>query len=309
MSTAHLQTGGVSILAPVPSGCEDVLTPEAVRFLVELHRKFDARRKELLERRVVRQSAKSTAGNFPIFSRRPSTSARATGPSRPFPPDLMDRRVEITGPVDRKMIINALNSGASVFMADFEDSNSPTWRTISTARSTCATPSAATSTSPARRAKSTSSTPKPAILLVRPRGWHLVEKHFLVDGEPMSGSLFDFGLFFFHNAKDAAGKRHRAVLLSAQDGEPSGSPPVERRVRLRAGHLGIPQGTIRATVLIETILGGVRDGRDSLRTAGPLGGPQLRPLGLHFQLHQEVPQSSSIHAARPRRRSPWTGIF
>ena len=156
--------------------------------------------------------------------------------SAPIPQDLLDRRVEITGPVDRKMIINALNSGASVFMADFEDSNSPTWQNnlegqVNLRDAVRGTISYHQSGRQAVRARIRSV----ATLLVRPRGWHLDERHFLVDGKPISASLFDFGLYFFHNAKRTDRQRHRPVFLSAQDGEPSGSAAVERRLLLRAG--------------------------------------------------------------------------
>ena len=174
----------------------------------------------------------------------------------PIPTDLLDRRVEITGPVDRKMIINALNSGANVFMADFEDSNSPTWRTIIEGQVNLRDAVRGDDhLSPAPKASTTNSIRKRRdVCLVRPRGWHLVEKHFLVDGEPISASLFDFGLFFFHNAQE---------LDRRGTGPYFYLPKLESHLEARLWNdvfcfaqdeLGIPRGTIRATVLIETIL-------------------------------------------------------
>jgi malate synthase len=172
----------------------------------------------------------------------------------PIPADLQDRRVEITGPVDRKMIINALNSGANVFMADFEDSNSPTWRNTIEGQLNLrdAVRGGITYTSPEGKLYEVAA--RPAVLLVRPRGWHLAEKHFLVDGKPVSASLFDFGLFFFHNVR---------ALLARGTGPYFYLPKMESHLEARLWNdvflaaqqqLGIPSGTIRATVLIETIL-------------------------------------------------------
>ena len=172
----------------------------------------------------------------------------------PIPADLLDRRVEITGPVDRKMIINALNSGANVFMADFEDSNSPTWSNVIQGQVNLrdAVRGAITYTSPEGKLYELCETP--AVLMVRPRGWHLVEKHFLIDGEPISASLFDFGLFFFHNAK---------TLIANGTGPYFYLPKLENHLEARlwndvflwlSGSSAYHAGTIRATVLIETIL-------------------------------------------------------
>src|SRR6202142_1117306 len=177
-----------------------ILTSDARAFLLKLAARFEPRRQELLARRRVVQREIDN-GKFPDFL--PETAGIRQGDWKvaPIPMDLSDRRVEITGPVDRKMIINALNSGANVFMADFEDSNSPTWWNIIEGQANLcdAVRGTITYTSPEGRHYELGE--KPATLMVRPRGWHLVEKHFLIDGEPISASLFDFGLFFFHNAR------------------------------------------------------------------------------------------------------------
>ena len=163
-----------------------------------------------------------------ISSRRPPEIRSSEWTVAPIPRDLTDRRVEITGPVDRKMVINALNSGANVFMADFEDANSPTWtQQSSTARSICATRSDRTIEFTSPEGKKYKLNDKIATLLVRPRGWHLNEKHVLLGGKPISGSLFDFGLYFFHNAKQLIANGLGSVFLFAEAGEPSRSAPVE----------------------------------------------------------------------------------
>ena len=202
MSTIPSQAGSASIEAPVPEEYKQILSPEAVNFLVELHRKFDRRRRDLLDQRSKRQAA-IDSGEMPDFL--PETEAIRKGgwTVAPIPPDLIERRVEITGPVDRKMVINALNSGASVFMADFEDSNSPTWLNNLAGQANLQDAIRGDISYVSPEGKQYALAPKPAVLFVRPRGWHLVEKHFLVDGEPVSGSLFDFGLYFFHNAEGA----------------------------------------------------------------------------------------------------------
>jgi malate synthase len=233
---------------------ERILTPEAVSFLVELNQAFETRRQELLAKRAERLRT-IQAGTMPDFLPETEEIRNASWKVAPIPQDLIDRRVEITGPVDRKMIINALNSGASVFMADFEDSNSPTWRNNIEGQFnlTDAVRRSIEFTSPEGKAYRLNE--KIATLLVRPRGWHLVEKHFLVNGKPISGSLFDFGLYFFHNA---------AELIKRGTGPYFYLPKLESHLEARLWNdvfvfaqnkLGIPQGTIRATVLIETILG------------------------------------------------------
>ncbi|MGB9430994.1 MAG: hypothetical protein WBQ89_02020, partial [Candidatus Acidiferrum sp.] len=193
---------GVEILAPGNAGQERVLTPDALQFIIDLQRRFNGRRVELLAARAERQK-RLDAGEKPDFLKETRNIRESKWTVAPIPADLQDRRVEITGPVDRKMIINALNSGAKVFMADFEDSNTPTWANQIEGQ---------LNLMDAVRRKITYSDPttgkdyklnaRTAVLLVRPRGWHLEERHVLVDGQPMSGSLFDFGLYFFHNTKE-----------------------------------------------------------------------------------------------------------
>jgi len=230
-----------------------VLTPEACEFLIKLAREFEPRRKELLGRRRVRQQ-KIDAGQMPDFLPETAHIRQQEWTVAPIPPDLLDRRVEITGPVDRKMIINALNSGASVFMADFEDSNSPTWQNNLEGQINLRDAVEGTISYVSPDGKSYELNSRVATLLVRPRGWHLEERHFLVDGRPMSASLFDFGLYFFHNA---------ARLLEKGTGPYFYLPKLESHLEARLWNdvfcfaqdeLGIPRGTIRATVLIETIL-------------------------------------------------------
>jgi len=178
-----------------------ILNPEARSFLVDLARNFEKRRQELLARRRVRQQ-EIDAGQLPDFLPETAQIRRDDWIVAPIPKDLLDRRVEITGPVDRKMIINALNSGANVFMADFEDSNSPTWQNNIEGQANLrdAVRRTISYVNPEGKRYELNSTV--ATLLVRPRGWHLEEKHFQVDGKPISGSLFDFGLYFFHNAEE-----------------------------------------------------------------------------------------------------------
>src|SRR5215510_6717565 len=244
---------GVEIRGPVTEAQREILTNEAIELLAKLARQFEGRRQELLERRVERQKEIS-AGRLPDFL--PETKAIRDQEWRvaPIPDDLQDRRVEITGPVERKMIINALNSGANVFMADFEDSSTPSWENNLQGQINLRDAVARSISFSSPEGKNYQLAEKTATLFVRPRGWHLVEKHLLVDGKPISGSLFDFGLFFFHNAK-------RLVARGA--GPYFYLPKMESHLEARLWNdvfnfaqdgLGLPRGTIRATVLIETIL-------------------------------------------------------
>jgi malate synthase len=246
-------TPALDILAPIEPGFTEILTPDALRFLTLLAREFEVRRQELLARRVERQHRLS-GGELPDFL--PETKAVRAGDwtVAPIPPDLIDRRVEITGPVDRKMVINALNSGARVYMADFEDSNAPTWRNNVEGQLNLRDAVRGTIDFTNPEGKHYALAPRIATLMVRPRGWHLDEKHVTVDGTPISAALFDFGLFFFHNA---------AALIAKGTGPYFYLPKLESHLEARlwndvftlAQHeLGIPRGTIRATVLIETIL-------------------------------------------------------
>jgi len=220
--------------------------------VASLGAEFEARRQELLARRRVRQ-AEIDAGQLPDFLAETAEIRAQEWTVAPIPADLQDRRVEITGPVDRKMIINALNSGANVFMADFEDANSPTWQNNIDGQINLRDAINRTIDFTSPEGKAYKLNEKTATLLVRPRGWHLVEKHALIDGKPMSGSLFDFGLYFFHNAKN---------LMARGTGPYFYLPKMESHLEARLWNdvfnfaqdaLGVPRGTIRATVLIETI--------------------------------------------------------
>ena len=245
---------GVKIIAPIRENHAEVLTPEAVAFIVDLHRTFNGRRKQLLDARHERQT-RLDAGEKPGFLESTRHIRESAWAVAPLPSDILDRRVEITGPVDRKMIINALNSGAKVFMADFEDSSTPLWSNLldghinlrDAIRRTIAYSDAGTG-------KQYKLNDKTAVLFIRPRGWHLDERHLLVDDEPISGSLFDFGLYLFHNARE---------LLSRGSGPYFYLPKMESHLEARLWNdifiraqeqLGLPQRTIKATVLIETIL-------------------------------------------------------
>jgi len=251
---ASVKTAGVELLLPMGAGYDRILSPEALAFVADLHRKFDKRRRDLLAARADRQK-RIDAGEKPDFL--PETKAIREGDwvVSPLPADLQDRRVEITGPVDRKMVINALNSGARVFMADFEDSNTPTWTNQIEGQINLADAVRRTITfeDPATH-KAYKLNDKTAVLFVRPRGWHLSESHVKVDGEITSGSLFDFGLYFFHNAKE---------LASRGSGPYFYLPKIESHLEARLWNdvfnhaedsLGVRRGTVKATVLIETIL-------------------------------------------------------
>ncbi len=246
----------VEILAPVLSEWESILTPEALAFVAALHRQFNPRREELLALREARKR-RIDGGELPGFLPETQAVRDADWVVAPIPEDLLDRRVEITGPVDRKMIINALNSGANVFMADFEDANSPTWENNLDGQVNLrdAVRRTITFESPSENGiRHYRLNDRTATLLVRPRGWHLLEKHLLVDGRPVSASLFDFALFFFHNAKEAVSRGTGPYFYL-----PKMESHLEARlwndVFLRAQeYVGVPAGTIRATVLIETIL-------------------------------------------------------
>ena len=221
---------GVEFTAPITARHAEILTPEAVAFLVRLQRAHNGRRKELLAARVTRQAALD-AGQRPDFLSETAAVREADWSIAPLPADLLDRRVEITGPVDRKMIINALNSGAKVFMADFEDSTTPTWDNVLDGQLNLrdAVRRTITFEDPAT-GKSCKLIDSPAVLFVRARGWHLEERHMMVDGEPMSGSLFDFGLYVFHNAKELLARGSGPLFLPAKDGVASRSAAVERRL-------------------------------------------------------------------------------
>ena len=246
-------TEHVKLKGPVEGRAKEVLTPQALDFLARLQREFGARRADLLKLRDERQ-ARLDAGEMPQFLVTTSSVRDSEWKVAKAPKDLEDRRVEITGPTDRKMLINALNSGARVFMADFEDANSPTWSNLVEGQVNLidAIERRIDFTSP--EGKQYRLNDRVATLLVRPRGWHLEERHVLVDGKPMSGSLFDFGLYLFHNARRLLGKDSGPYFYL---------PKLESHLEARLWNdvfnfaqdeLGVPRGTIRATVLIETIL-------------------------------------------------------
>src|SRR2546430_5571664 len=188
----------IQLRKPPPAGCEDVLNAGAFESRAALARRFEPRRRELLERRRARQ-AELDAGRLPDFLPETKDIRDRAWTVAPIPPDLRDRRVEITGPVDRKMIINGLNSGASVFMADFEDANAPTWENNVSGQRNLRDAVAGTISYESPDGKRYALAATTATLFVRPRGWHLVEKHVNVDGAPISASLFDFGLAFFRS--------------------------------------------------------------------------------------------------------------
>jgi len=242
----------VQVTGPAVADGERILTPEALAFVAGLHRAFDGRRRELLAARAARQ-ADFDAGRLPDFL--PETAEVRTGDWRvaPPPPDLNDRRVEITGPTDRKMLINALNSGARVFMADFEDSNTPTWANMVGGQGNLIDAIEGTIAFTGPDGREYALAEDTATLVVRPRGWHLPEKHLLVDGEPVAGALFDFGLYLFHNA---------GRLLTKGSGPYFYLAKLESHLEARLWNdvfvhaqdaIGLERGTIRATVLIETI--------------------------------------------------------
>jgi malate synthase len=244
---------GIQLLKPPPPDCAHVLTPAALEFLAALARRFEPERQRLLERRRARQD-ELDAGRLPDFLAETREIRESEWTVAPVRPDLVDRRVEITGPVERKMMINALNSGANVFMADFEDANAPTWENNVRGQANVRDAVFRTISYVSPEGKHYALDPAIATLCVRPRGWHLVEKHLLVDGRPIAASLFDFGLAFFHTG---------AALIERGTGPYYYLPKLESHLEARLWNdvfvfaqdaLRIPRGTIRATVLIETIL-------------------------------------------------------
>jgi malate synthase len=246
-------SNGIELTAALPDGAARALGGEALEFVARLHRRFNPRREELLARRAERQAGLD-AGARPRFL--DETEAVRSGDWRvaTAPPALQNRRVEITGPVDRKMMINALNSGASAFMADFEDSLSPTWENVVLGQENLIDAVRRALAFDAPDGREYRLNERTATLLVRPRGWHLLERHVLVDGEAVSASLFDFGIYFFQNARE---------LLARGAGPYFYLPKLESHLEARLWNdvfvaaqedIGLPRGTIRATVLIETIL-------------------------------------------------------
>jgi len=247
---------GIEVTAAIPAEQAHILSPEALAFIAELQRAYDGRRIELLQRRQDRQN-ELDAGVMPEFPIATAQVRSATWQVSPAPADLDDRRVEITGPVERKMMINALNSGARIFMADMEDALSPGWSNVITGQQNLYD-AVRRELSLETSERSYTLNDETATLIVRPRGWHLVERHVLVDGHPVSASLFDAGLYLFHNARQ---------MLERDSGPCRGPylylPKLEGRYEARLWNdvfihaqdrLGVPRGTVRATVLVETIL-------------------------------------------------------
>ncbi|MDN5201771.1 malate synthase A [Fulvivirgaceae bacterium BMA10] len=243
----------VEIKGAMKVAFEEILSPDALHFIAQLHRRFNQKRLELLKARKTRQE-RIDKGDLPNFLPETKHIREGNWQVASIPADLQDRRTEITGPVDRKMIINALNSGAKVFMADFEDSNAPTWENCVSGQLNLRDANLRNIDFVAANGKAYSLNEDVAVLKVRPRGWHLVEKHVLVDGEPVAASLFDFGLYFFHNAH---------ALLARGSGPYFYLPKLESHLEARLWNdvfeaaqkmLDVPSGSIKVTVLIETVL-------------------------------------------------------
>jgi malate synthase len=251
--TATVLSEGIAIHGPMPAAYQTILTPQAVTFIAKLARKFEARRQELMAQRARRQT-EFDAGKLPDFLPETRSIRESEWIVGPIPADLQNRRVEITGPTDRKMVINALNCGANVFMADFEDSNAPTWSNMIEGQINLRDAVRRSITFQSPEGKQYQLNSRTATLLVRPRGWHLMEHHLLVDGEPVSGAIFDFALYVFHNAKEAIARNTGPYFYL---------PKMESHLEARLWNdifimaqreLGVPLGTIKATVLIETVL-------------------------------------------------------
>ncbi len=243
---------GLEVRGEITAAFAEILTPEALAFVAKLHRAFNPRRLEDLARREERQAALDRGETLDFL---PETKKirDSDWSCAPIPSDIRDRRVEITGPTDRKMVINALNSGAKIFMADFEDANSPTWENMIGGQINLRDAIRRTIEFTNPNGKKYRLNEQVAVLMPRPRGWHLVEKHLVVDGQPIAGGLFDFGLFFFHNAKELIARGSGPYFYL-----PKMESHLEARIwndvfKLAQDEMGILQGTIRATVLIETI--------------------------------------------------------
>ena len=241
------------ILVPIQGHQKEIITTEALEFAALLHKTFNSTRLELLNDRTKRQS-EINAGHMPDFLTETEHVRQGDWKIAEVPDDLQDRRVEITGPVERKMIINALNSNVKVFMADFEDSNSPTWENVIDGQINLRDAINKTISFTNSKGKQYELNDKTATLMIRPRGWHLIEKHVLVHGEPISASIFDFALYFYHNANN---------LIASGTGPYFYLPKLESHLEARLWNnifnmaqdtLEIPRGSIKATVLIETIL-------------------------------------------------------
>ncbi len=244
--------GGVEVHGRVTPEYATILTPAALGFVALLHRQFERRRQELLARRAARQQA-FDAGRLPDFLPETRAIRESEWKVADQPRDLLDRRVEITGPTDRKMVINALNCGASTFMADFEDANCPTWANMIEGQINLRDAVRRTIVFE-QGGKQYRLNDRTAVIIPRPRGWHLDEKHVQIDGRPVAGSLFDFALLFFHNAQELVARGSGPYFYL-----PKMESHLEARLwsdvfRAAQDSLGVPQGTIRATALVETVL-------------------------------------------------------
>ncbi|HXZ92612.1 MAG TPA: malate synthase A, partial [Burkholderiales bacterium] len=253
IQTAQRLPQGISVSGVTTQEFQQILTPEALAFVAKLHRAFEPRRQELLARRIARQK-EFDRGALPDFLAETRHLRESEWSIAPQPNDMLDRRVEITGPTDRKMVINALNSGASTFMADFEDANCPTWFNMIDGQINIRDAARRTIAFEQEGGKRYKLNDRTAVLIPRPRGWHLDEKHVQVDGKPVSGGIFDFALLFFHNARE---------LLARGSGPYFYLPKMESHLEARLWNdifvtaqkeLGVPHGSIKATVLIETVL-------------------------------------------------------
>lgn len=253
MTTTALPSLLIDIKGKILPEYEPTLSSEALQFVASLHKKFNQRREELLRFRLKRQRLIDN-GEMPDFLYHTLDVRQGDWKIGGIPTDLLDRKVEITGPTDRKMVINALNSGAKVFMADFEDANSPTWTNMVEGQINLQKAIRREIDYVAENGKKYQLNDKPAVLFARPRGWHLLEKHVEIDGESVSASIFDFGLYFYHNVHELL-KRGTAPYFYLPKMESHLEARLWNDIFIEAqAQLGIPQGTIKCTVLIETIL-------------------------------------------------------
>ena len=316
---------GVIIKGALNPRFDEILTSDALAFVADLHRRFDETRKRLLALRTERQK-RFDAGETPDFLAETRHVRDGDWTVAPIPADLQDRRVEITGPTDRKMVVNALNCGAKVFMTDFEDANSPTWTNCIEGQINLRDRWAGKLdfTDPTS-GKAYKLGPNPAVLVVRPRGWHLMEEHITIDGDALSGSLFDFGMYLFHNAKAA---------IAAGSGPYFYLPKMESHLEARLwndvmvhaqGALGLKIGTIKATVLIETLpaafemdeiifelkdhMAGLNCGRWDYIFSKAAGSVSIRTVALIVPtLSPSAPCAWTITSFH-RRASRWLSIF
>ena len=294
-------TERVEITGPYGDRYDEILTPQAIDLIAALHAELGPRRSELLAARRRRQAELSGGAMLDFL---PETAEiREDLHWRVAPPaaGLVDRRVEITGPTDKKMTINALNSGANVWLADFEDANTPLWDNMITGQLNLKDALDRTIDYTSAEGKDYALRPdgELATIVVRPRGWHLDEKHILIDGVRASGSLVDFALYMATSAQQADRQGQGAVLLPGQEREPPRGAAVERRVQPGPGRARHPARHDPGHRADRDDPGGVRDGGDPLRAAGALGRAERRALGLPVQHHQEVPHpGQGVRAAR-----------